>query len=81
MLVIYLKKTDYDTRVGEIEKKLADNKHDEYITTKEFNKLKLAQADLVTKTDFNNKPTSLDSKIVSNKTRHLLNKIEIEKLF
>ena len=36
MLVIYLKKTDYDTRVGEIEKKLADHKHDEYITTKEF---------------------------------------------
>ena len=81
MLVIYIKKTDYDTRVGEIEKKLADHKHDEYITTKEFNKLKLAQADLVTKTDFSNKLTSLDSKIVSNKTRHLLNEIEIEKLF
>ena len=62
MLVIYLKKTDYDTKVNEIEKKITDHSHDEYITTPEFNKLtaenfapRLAQANLVTKTYFDDK--------------------------
>ena len=46
----------------EIEKKLADHNHDKYITTPEFNTLaadvfnaKLAQANLVIKTEFDNK--------------------------
>ena len=39
MLVIQLKKTDYDTKVNEIEKKITDHTHDKYITTPEFNKL------------------------------------------
>ena len=43
-----VKKTDYNTKVSEIEKKITDR-------TTEFNKLKLAQADLVSKTDFNDK--------------------------
>ena len=60
MLVIQLKKTDYNTKVKEIENKLTDHKHDEYITTPEFNKLKLAQSDLVTKTDFDNKLTTIE---------------------
>ena len=34
-----VKKTDYDTKVTEIEKKLTDHNHDKYITTTEFNKL------------------------------------------
>ena len=75
-----VKKTDYDTKVGEIEKKLTDHKHDEYITTPEFNKLKLAQADLGTKTDFVNKLSSLTRKIVSNKTNHLVIENELKKL-
>ena len=54
-----VKKTNYITRITEIEKKLTDHKHDKYITTTAFNKIKLAQADLVTKTDFNSKLTSL----------------------
>ena len=58
-----VKKTNYDTKVGEIEKELTDHKHDEYITAPEFNKIKLAQADLVTKTDFNNKLTSINRKM------------------
>ena len=41
--------------------------------TTEFNKLKLAQADLVTKIDFNNKYSSLNRKIVLNRTRSVLN--------
>ena len=33
----------------------------------EFNKRKLAQGNLITKTDFDNKMSSLNGKIVSNK--------------
>ena len=39
MLVIWLKKTDYDTKVTEIENKLNDHNHDKYIDTSEFHKL------------------------------------------
>ena len=54
-----VKKTDYDTKITEIEKKLTDHNHDKYITTPEFNTLavdgfnaSLAQANIVTETDF-----------------------------
>ena len=64
-----VKKTDYDTKINEIEKKLADHKRDKYITAPEFNKLtaenfaaKLSQANLITKTDFNAKLSSLNRK-------------------
>ena len=64
-----VKATDYDTNVNEIEKNITDQKHDKYITTSEFNKLtaenlaaRLAQANLVTKTDFANKMSSLNKK-------------------
>ena len=35
-----VKKTDYGTRVNEIEMKITDHSHDKYITTPEFNKVK-----------------------------------------
>ena len=57
MLVVLLKKTDYDTKVTEIENKLNNQNHDKYIVTQEFNKLTadvfnaiIAQANLITKT-------------------------------
>ena len=75
-----VKKTDYNTKITEIGKKLTDHNHNEYITTLEFNKLKLAQAELVTKTDFNNKLTSFNRKIVSNKTKNLLTENELKKI-
>ena len=57
-----VKKTDYNTKINEIEKKITDHNHDKYITTPEFNNLaagfftaRLAQADLVTKADFDTK--------------------------
>ena len=57
-----------------------------YITTPEFNKLtaenfaaRLAKANLVTKTDFDHKLTSLNRKISSNKTRHLVTENELKK--
>ena len=78
MLVIQ-SKTDYDTKVSETEKKVTDHNHDKYITTREFNKFtaeifaaNLSQVNLVIKKDFDNKLISLNIKINSNKTKHLL---------
>ena len=76
MLVIQLKKTDYNTKGNEIEKKITDHSYNKYITTSEFNKLtaenfaaRLAQVNLVTKTDFDDKLKNLNKKINSNKTK------------
>ena len=61
--------TDYDTKISDIEKKIADRNHDKYITTEEFNKLttenfnaRLAQVNLITKTDFDAKLQSLSKR-------------------
>ena len=61
------KKTDYDTRITEIEKKLIDHGHDKHITTPEYNTLaanvfnaRLAQTNLITKTDFDTKLSSIN---------------------
>ena len=35
MLVVWLKKTNYDTKFSEPEEKLTDHIHDKYITTPE----------------------------------------------
>ena len=79
MSVILLKKTDYNIKVNEIEKKITDHSYDKYITTPEFNKLtaenfaaRLAQVNLVTKTDFDDKLINLNKKTNSNKTKHLI---------
>ena len=73
-----VKKTDYNTKITEIEKKLTDYSHDKYITTTEFNKLatdtfnaRIVQANLVEKTDFDNKLSDLNRKIISNKTKDI----------
>ena len=42
--------------------------------------VRLAQADLITKTDFDTKLSSLNRKIMSDKTKHLLVKNELKKL-
>ena len=82
-----VKKTDYNTKVTDIENKLNNNNHDKYINTPEFNKLaadvfnaRIAQANLITKTDFDAKLSSLNKKITSNKTKHLLVENELNKL-
>ena len=55
-----VKKINYNTKITEIEKKVTDHSYDKYITTPEFITLaadvfnaRLAQTNLVTKTDFN----------------------------
>ena len=72
-------KTDHNTKVTEIENKLNSHDHDKYIDTSEFNKLtadifnaRLAQADLITKTEFDSRLSNLNRKITSNKPKHVL---------
>ena len=79
-----VKKTDYYTKVTEIENKLNNHDHDKYIDTPEFNRLagdvfnaSLAQADLVTKTDFDDKLLNLNRNITKNKTNHLLDHLHL----
>ena len=76
-----VKKADYNTKISELEKKLTDHNHDKYITTPEFNALaasvfnaRLAQANLITKR------SSLNRKIISNKSKPLLVENELKKL-
>ena len=82
MLVIWLKKQIVTLIVTEIENKLNNHNHDKYITTPEFNKLaadvfnaRLAQANLITKTDFDTKLSSLNRKITQNKQNTCLLKM------
>ena len=74
-----VKKTDCNTKITEIEKKFTDHNQDKYITTSEFNNLaadifnaRLAQVNLITKTDFDVKLSSLKRKITTNKSKNLL---------
>ena len=60
--------TVFNTKISEVENKIPD--HAEYITTEEFNKLtaenfaaRLKQANLVSKTDFDNKLITFNKKI------------------
>ena len=82
-----VKKTNYNTKIIEIEINLNNHNHDKYIDTSGFNKLaahvfnvRLAQANLITKTDFDAKLLSLNKKITQNKTKHLLVENELNKL-
>ena len=68
--------TVLNTKNGEIENKIPD--HAKYIATQEFKKLtvenfaaRLKQANLVSKTDFDNKLISSNRKITLNKTKYL----------
>ena len=68
--------TVLSTKISKVENKIPDNW--KYITIQEFNKLtaehfaaRLKEADLANKTDFNNKLTSFNRQITSNKTKHL----------
>ena len=57
-----IKKTDYNIKISELQNKVSDHNHDKYIATPEFNKLiaenfaaRLKQANLVTKTNFDDR--------------------------
>ena len=75
-----VKKTDYNTNISNIENNLNNHNHDKYVATSEFNTLaanffnaRLAQANLITKTDFDANLSSLNRKITANKTKDFLN--------
>ena len=68
-----VKKTDYNTKITDIENKLNNHNHDKYVAASGFNTLaadafhaRLAQANLITKTDFDAKLSSLNRKITAN---------------
>ena len=72
-----VRKIDCNTNVIEIENKLNNHNHDKYTDTQEFNKLaadvfnvRMTQANLITKSDFDAKLSSLNRKITQNKTDH-----------
>ena len=78
---------DYNTKITDIENKLNNHNHEKYIVTSEFNKLaadvfnaRLAQTNMITKTDFDAKLSSFNTKIAPNKTKHLLVENELNKL-
>ena len=77
-----VKKTDYDTKVTEIDDKLNNHNHDKYITTPEFNTLAadVFNANLVKETDFDNTIWSVDSKIAANKTKNVSTENKFKKL-
>ena len=73
-----VKKADYNNKITEIENKLNNHNHAKYIETSEFNKSavdvfnsRITQANLVTKTGFDAKLSSLNRKVTQNKTEHL----------
>ena len=81
-----VQKADYDAKISEIENKVINYHHDKYITTSKFSKLtttkfatRIAQSNLVTKTDFDNKLMILNKKITSNKKNMYMLKMNWEK--
>ena len=79
-----VKKACYNTKITDIENILNNHNHDKYVATSEFNTLatnvfnaRLAQANLITKTDFDAKLSSLNRQITANKTKHFLNENDL----
>ena len=73
-------------KITGIENKLNNHNHEKYTNTSEFNKLavdvfnaRVARANLITKTDFDAKSSSLNKNITQNKTKHLLVESELNK--
>ena len=82
-----VKKTDYNTKITDIENKLNNHDHDKYNGTSDFNILatnifnaRLAQANLITKTDFDSRLSSFNKKNTQSKSKHLLVENNFNKL-
>ena len=80
-------KTDYNTKISEIEGKTNNHNHDKYITIPEFNRLttenfkaRLKQANLISKSDLDSELKKISDRVTSNKTKHLLVENELKKL-
>ena len=70
-----VKKTDYHTKVKEIENKFNNHNHDKYISTfnlaGDVSNARLARANLVSETIFDNTVSRLNSEIAVNKTKNV----------
>ena len=91
-----VKKNDNKTNNNEIKKEITEHNHDKYITTPEFNKImadifavrlkranlgsKSGIANLVNKTDFDEKLKNLNKKVTTNKTKNVRVENELKKL-
>ena len=83
-----VKKTDYNTKICDIEKKITDHNHDKYNTTSEFNTIAAstfnarlaAQTDLIRKLEFDFKLKGISDRVTKNNTKHLLVENELTKL-
>ena len=83
-----VKKTDYNTKISDIEKKITDHNHGKYITTPKLNTLAAdvfnarltVQTDLIRKSEFDFKIKSISGRVIKNKTKHVLVKSELKKL-
>ena len=86
MLAVLLKKQTITQKLLKLKKKLTNHNHDKYFDTSEFTKLaddafnaRLAQVNLITKTDFDATLSYLHRNITQNKSRHLLVENELNK--
>ena len=76
----FVKKTDCNTKISEIENKVNDHSHDKYITTPQFNtmaanvfKARLAaQTDLIRIPDLDFTLKGISDKVTKNKTKYWL---------
>ena len=81
-----VRKTDYNTKISEIENKVNDHNHDKYITTPEFNTIVAdlfkgrlaAQTDLTRKPDIDSKLKGIRDRVTKNKTKYLLVENELK---
>ena len=78
MLVTWFKKTDYNTKISEIEGKVISHKHDHYVTIPEFYRLtaqnfqvRLKQANIMLKSNLDTELKIISDRVTSNKSRHL----------
>ena len=69
-----VKKTDYNTKISEIQGKIINHNYDKYITTPEFNRLtaqifqgRLKQSNLITKRDLDTELKKINDRVASNK--------------
>ena len=77
---VLVKKTDYNTKISEIENKVNDYNHEKYITTPEFNTLAAdafnarlaAQTDLIRKPGFDFELKGISDRVTKKKTKYLL---------
>ena len=83
-----VKKTDYNTKISDIGKKITDHNHDKYITTPEFNTLEtivfnarlVAQTDLTKNPEFDAKLKAISHRVTLNKSKHLLVENELKNI-